>query len=358
MAQSGPVNVVFDSSSLRGLRPGSIMANRLRELVQLDAVAVYVPWIVEQEVSTGLAGDAQPLNARQRRAAAWFPRRERDRAREAFESVDNFLRDSERLVEAGVKEFLDSLKAERLSLPRNAAEQVFADYFSGHPPFGKRKSRNDIPDAFIKRTIESAAASLAEPLHVVAADERLRVACSSISGVVVSARIDEVLKLPTLAPAVPECDFRAFFREVSPSVEAAIEDAIGEAVTHSEVTSHIFPSDNQDATITAYGSMTDLQIDFDGLEVISERVALISVECCLEDCLLNLYIFKSDFWAGDYNEHFSVSECDWNDHYLEAQTELNVNVSAVLAVELERAGDRYALRELEISRIDHLAVPE
>ena len=159
----------------------------------------------------------------------------------------------------------------------------------------------------------------------------------------------------------PRADVVALWAAIEPVARPGIIDALEHRLAHYEVESPAFPSDNNDATLSGVGSVEDLEVTVEDVE--RDGIAItIPFSCRVTGSLADLLIFKADFIALE-DARFSVADDDWNDHYLQAEVEVDLFVrgTAKLSLKLvERAlvPDSFAITELDEVTVTAPSVPE
>jgi len=133
--------------------------------------------------------------------SSWASLRQRREA--MLDSVDSLVGESVAACLAAFRLWLENTPVIVHPISPQHADQVFASYFTGSAPFSQKRSRKDIPDAFIWRSIEDLTLSAREVL-LVTGDEGLRVAAVSKETVKPFASLDDLLELPELSSALRE----------------------------------------------------------------------------------------------------------------------------------------------------------
>lgn len=353
-----PTVIFIDSSTLRGLSPRGNEARALQGLVSVKAVEIHVSTVVEREVGTALADEprvSMPLN--------WAPDAAHAKLKEAFE----LLRTSGPVIEKGVKEWLDKLGAIRHAPTGKETKRVFNAYFEGKPPFKGKKNRSDMPDAFIVESLRTYASGASDKIYFITKDVKLSEAAALVPKVEVRSELLALLTEIDIARPVLLDEMLAFCRIHVSDLESAISQQLGETLVRHELTAQPLPSDNGDATVSSYGEVTNIVFGMEDADPVGEDVVVIPFECIVDDCLLDFFVYKYDWYALDdeLSSRMSVADSNWNDHYVMLQTETALKVVARLLVEVSivenPAGGK---RELAVGDIDieidevNLAYPE
>ena len=109
-------------------------------LSSLDIYGFVVPWIVERELQTQFAGMVAKLSRDYYHATNWAPDDVRPALLQKLERLDDYAKSATEIMGRGVSERLSRLQAVR-AMPSAVADEAFADYFKGDPPFRSVKSR-------------------------------------------------------------------------------------------------------------------------------------------------------------------------------------------------------------------------
>lgn len=248
----------------------------------------------------------------------------------------------------GFSAWLDDVDAERHPITEGAAAATLDAYFAGRLPFKTQKSREDLPDGFIHACIaEFARGSSERPTHVVVQDKALLAALENVAGVTVHPNWASLLRCEALS----NCDdarFRALWRVQEPVIRAKFIEAITSKLAGAEVCSRAFPSDNQDATITMVGEVTDLQIDIAEARTVGADTVEVPFSCDVEGCYGDLFIFKSEYFSSE-DDRFSLIDGDWNSHYVFAQAEIDLALEGSFLIDFKESVDR---SKVEIDSIE------
>jgi hypothetical protein len=172
------MNLFLDTSFIRSIARGSLAERALQRVVDENNVIIHVSILVEMELASHLV----------------------DRGNHVPSCASEVVRNR-----------LNELRAVRHSFGAVDAGDVFELYFAGAPPFGSRKSRNDLPDGFIFVAIRALADSGVGPIDVIASDRRLRRACEQLKNVTAHADISNLMS--GISPAVAAWDIRQICKE-------------------------------------------------------------------------------------------------------------------------------------------------
>ena len=175
-------------------------------------------------------------------------------------------------------------------------------------------------------------------MHVVVGDKALRAACGRLPSVQVHEDLRDLFRLPGVAPHHLASEMRVFWKQNAALLETEIARDVGNALPGRDIESDAFPSDNGEATIDSFGDVSNVAVDPDTLDPISDTAFTATIQCEVSESIANLFIFKADYPGLD-DERYSVADWDWNDHYLQAQAYVDLRVDAEVQVEVKRMPD-------------------
>jgi len=123
-----------------------------------------------------------------------------------------------------------------------------------------------------------------------------------------------------------------------------------------DVTSEVFPSDNQDATITMVGDVSDLQIDVGESGMVGTNTVGVPFSCEVEGCFSDLFIPKWEYFTSQ-DKRFSLFDDDWNSYYVLAESDINLAFEGSFLIKLKESADRSNV-EIESIEIVHVDEPQ
>ncbi|HDZ3764040.1 TPA: hypothetical protein RSW74_003472, partial [Vibrio cholerae] len=137
--------------------------------------------------------------------------------------------------------------------------------------------------------------------------------------------IDLIADLPAIFKAINE------FEENEAELQSRISRAIGDYIIGSVITDSTIPDDNNEATISSFGEVEDIELELDNLLYYGSGSVGIPFQLEI-DVYAYFYIFKADYYAMGYR----LSVSDHNDHYFEAEDEFRVTVRGIATVKFDR----------------------
>ncbi|UCV19537.1 PIN domain-containing protein [Ferribacterium limneticum] len=246
-------------------------------------------------------------------------------------------------VNAALPKWIESIGGSKLPLTKKDAQAAMEAYFLGKPPLTVAKEREDIPDAFIFQNISQLARNHV-PLVVIAEDGKVFNASAALDGVRAYKSLAEFIELPDIQDEILELDVVdnlsalrvAFKNQESESGEVAylMEHHVGQKLYGRTVHSRTIPDDNNEGTITSYWHPTDLALDYDELHYFGNGEFGLPFKFDMT-VSITYYIFKSDFYLMDEEKMPSVS--DHNDHYFEAESEIDIHVEGLVKLSIDPA---------------------
>lgn len=232
-------------------------------------------------------------------------------------------------------------------------ERSLADYFVGDPPFRSVKSRQDLPDSLIWRSILDIGQQHGT-LHFVAKDGGFHNASKQAGPVVVHHDLDAFIQLPECQEALQrlpsEAQYRSLARlkELLPSTKEYLSEVVYTylqiALDGREVVDRRIPDDNHQGLVIFVGDSKDLEFDFDGAELYGEDEIGFPFEV-QTTCTLNYAIVKSDFGLLDEDKVERISINERSDHYYDADEDYQFRVTGLLTLKLD--GEKLERKNLD-----------
>src|SRR5437764_11357445 len=147
----------------------TFLAARARE----GTLQIFVPWITNQEVLTGIRDQVEDLTARKKleTGLAEIAKGQADDSPlsalqlAAQQTRERIYLDTRNKYEA----WISSAQAEILPMTTEQANGAWKAYFAGAPPFRHPKSRTDLPDAFAFQALVELAGKIG-PVHFIVED--------------------------------------------------------------------------------------------------------------------------------------------------------------------------------------------
>ena len=169
------IHLVIDTSIFRQDPQRKTVAFRsIEQLGERGHLCIHIPYFVKHEFLSHLKEEFVD-------SVLTFQKCTKDLKRKvSMLGIKTTIRPSERQIEHLCKaiegkidqDFLKwtkKTKAKTLTISNHHGKRVANDYFSGNAPFSGRKSRKDMPDAFIFQSVRDLSRKF-DHLHVVAAD--------------------------------------------------------------------------------------------------------------------------------------------------------------------------------------------
>lgn len=150
-----PIHLVIDTNILRSNPPYKYREEyeSLQRLIENDIVIFYLHYVVKEEYKTQIKELYLNLLADINKNLTQLAKKhfsDTQTIENILRSIDNIEKDTNIKIENSIKEdFYDKLQAKELIIQPNDTNLMFSKYFEGLPPFENKKSRKDIPDAFI-----------------------------------------------------------------------------------------------------------------------------------------------------------------------------------------------------------------
>lgn len=332
---ANPIPIVFDTSVLTPIRPSNPPAEirLLKRLAVGGHVRLLVPEMATREWLSQLSAPATGAIGRLQKAVSDINRHDSTRNQDAWTRTgvaktltDDVLKALAELPhEWHVAKFYE-LGFRSLSLQEDDWRGVLDLYFGGEPPFGRIKSRKDIPDALV---CAGALRALGDnPLTVfVCHDARLRKAIESKGGAVAKSLTD-LMRSDIIAQMHSNPKFALWWEEHlneiinnlrgnSDELREYLSDEIPSSVCSEFVHHYDIPDENNEAYVDGYGEMSDLEFAWDKSESLGEGIVSIPITFDV-DLLLSFSVPRWD--AFDVPDWVSVSFGDFEKtHYFDAE---------------------------------------
>lgn len=274
-------------------------------------------------------------------------------------------------TEQALPNWIASISGKRHPITEVQARAAMEAYFLGLAPLKAAKVRDDIPDSFIFQVI-SELAKTNTPLVIIAEDEKIAQASEALAGVSVYRSLSGFIESQPVQAELLDLDIIKNLPSIRKTIEAyeqkdgqialLLTQNGGEAIVRKTVHSQSIPDDNHEATITGYYDPADVDLKFEELNYFGYGefglpftfTATVSIA---------YYIFKSDYYCLDESKMPSVS--DHNDHYYEAEEDIDIEVSGMLKLSFAPAGLKTLTEDnidehisIDIDSIDDVAVQE
>lgn len=259
---------------------------------------------------------------------------------ELEKDADNILSDAEDQIVIWAKK----IGAVSYPLCIDQAQLALEAYFKGLPPLKSIKNREDIPDSFIVQSIHKLSEET-KVIHVVANDIKVResfvddsnfITYESLPDFINSQLIQDKLKdFDVIENIGPILDALKIHENHDKDIDIFLSQNIGESVMYKTIADSSIPDDNNEATINSYGESKDIEIDFDAAKYYGNGLLGLPFQLTMS-VYAYYYIFKPDYYSMDSDNQHVPSVADHNDHYFQAEDELEVNIYGLLSLTLNR----------------------
>ncbi|EGQ8118640.1 PIN domain-containing protein [Vibrio cholerae] len=317
----------------------------VKKLSGANYLKVKVPYVVLREFQTqqrelckqDLDKSLSGINALLRRPLSTEKLDEIKAIKQTVEdSYDNTLEISENYF----NNWLHSIGGMVIPLCEEQALNAMEAYFKGDAPLTGLKNREDIPDSFIVQAINKII-KISPKVVVIAEDAKVKNAFSDNDKVDCYEQLSDFIKTLPVQDKLKDIDliadlpaiFKAIneFEENEAELQSRISRAIGDYIIGSVITDSTIPDDNNEATISSFGEVEDIELELDNLLYYGSGSVGIPFQLEI-DVYAYFYIFKADYYAMGYR----LSVSDHNDHYFEAEDEFRVTVRGIATVKFDR----------------------
>lgn len=348
MTSHDSIHVVIDTSVLRQSPPTHAALEHLAAAARLKRVTLHVPELVVGEVVGGLADDLRIHHkylAHLKRAVEWSLEHPRQaQLLKAIASVQAYADACEQHITAGLGNWLTASKAVADRVSDADTRRVFTQYFAGEAPFGGRRQRKDIPDAFIYDGVRRLSDE-GKTICVVVADKALAASLATLKSVSVFTDVHELLTSKPFRSAVAGAESTVLdsvwlgktlerLKGARRAVQRLAAIAVQDAVRNAEVTGSL-PSDNSDAVLGDCGDLDITEVKWETSARTGDHEFSVSVLAHTDAAYLELFIHKADYWS--LGSGYDLIDADWNDHYVFASTERPLDIEAVVEIQLTSA---------------------
>jgi hypothetical protein len=349
-------------------------------LAQQGIVKIYVPEIVRREwlshFEEELTGALKSLRDAERRVAT-HPLINNISASYKLSNHDAELKVTDdntdtlcKAVTDKVDKLLQEIRAEVIPIDKKHGQDVMDSYFVGHPPFGKARNKDDIPDAFIYETAKDLSREVGM-VHFVVADAALGTACKKIKNSKVHKSIYELLKSNEIEEARRDIKLEMYWSnwlaaykpklpDLSSILVSKLESQVVDALAYKYVEHSLIPDDNQEANIVGVYEPSDVEIDWNSMDDLGGGWFSVPVSFQIE-VEAEFYIYRSDAYHAP-DGVWVIYDDPEEHHYFEAGGTLDIEVHAVVSVRIAEDmimnngfGD---LDEIRIEKIETMEVIE
>lgn len=340
-----PIRVVFDTNvySQDKFRLGQDFKT-VGSLCKSGDVELLVPYIVRREFETKLHANASEvvanfMKAAKRLASGPIPT---DLRSELDSFIEKLSTQKEEVIashDACFAAWLSDHGASILELDPAHAVGAMRAYFDATPPFRSAKRREDIPDAMIYRAVLTLATN--SPLAFVCADQKLARALKNEPNVVVyntlgqfiaSSAVQALIAQPGGArqPAEILMALKALSTGESNLLRGYVSDHGSEDLAGTMFSSPSIPGDDREAYIAMFGSLEDIEFDWDNAVHHGGYVFVVPF-CGQGPFEISYYVPMSDIHeikerGGTYSPH--------NDYVVEANEETELSVRGTLRIQI------------------------
>jgi hypothetical protein len=307
-------------------------------LSKAETLKLYLPYVVEKEFLTQQAASCREEIDKAARALQTLAQRSLPKELgDLLSSVDSELEKNKPALlfseEQNFNAWLSLIRAERIAVCSEQAVQALDAYFHGKAPLKLAKNRKDIPDSFVFQAIVKLASDDKE-LVFISADNKIRDAVNTLPNVSTFENLKAFAQSPNIQNLVTQEEEKQkiqIFKDRLPVNQLAIkcfhntiQSSIGDKVLWKDVDS----DGGSDATITSYGSPSEPSLCWEDLSYYGDGNFSLPFVVTM-DVIITYYIAKSEWSCMDEDEAPPVT--DHNDHYYEAEGEIEVKIDGVLS---------------------------
>lgn len=317
----------------------------LSKLINEFKVQLFIPEIVKREFISQRTDEYEKTVEKAQNSLGDILRKKiDDRLRQRLETMlKDFKIIKEDIISCPERELSDWLfkvRAENLQIESNHTRPVFDAYFKGEKPFRTKKSREDIPDAFILESIRNLSSEHDE-IHAVIHDNNLRDACQQIGNVETYPSLQDFINSETVKPVLEKLEaidkalpkIIEMLMEYSKILDDMIESEIANRLAGETITDAGVPDDNDEATISGVYEPDKVDYQFDEIFTFGDDTIIVPFNFATR-VTVYYYVFKSEAYILDEERLESISLTDHNKHYYEAEEELEIEVQGDLSLQV------------------------
>lgn len=343
------VNIFIDTSVLprHPWRRGQAM-DTLVELAQSGAVQVITSEVVvrerESQIRKDVLGNVEDLGQAIRclKRQPWLEELSSSKTIDELASNEGRMsREAAEIAARVMRNLIEDLKAEVLTVSDMDGSWVIDAYFEGRPPFREVKAKEDFPDGFIFCAAEQAARRYGG-IQFICADGRLKASLDRSPRSVVYGGLKEffeseigielqnTLRFARLWVPAKRKETLEFLPTVATSLASRVEVLVRDNLEDTVIQDSCIPEDNSEATITCANDVSDVDFDWTKLDEIGPGWVEVPVTATA-DVELWFRIFRSD--AYDVPDWVNVDYGDpEKEHYFDAYGQLKVRVATSLII--------------------------
>jgi len=242
--------------------------------------------------------------------------------------------------------FCTKLGIEKVDIEPHHVKEVFSKYFKGFTPFKNKKSRDDIPDAFIFECIRNIKSKETNTV-VLVGDSELSNACKK-NNTTVFKSLEDFINHNEIQNILTEHRLFSSFighLKLNNSIENFLANYHIKELENITIRNHQIPSDDNSAQITGIYTPENIECDFANLVHYGNKKIGVPVTFDIE-VTAQLFIFKSAYYAEDHD--FSSPE-DWNDHYYSVESEYLLNVESTVVIDISQID--FSVSDIDLDEI-------
>ena len=349
--------VFLDTSVLPRNADGNQDTRVLAELVQANIIEVFLSDIVISEWTSQrtieFENKAYGVKKAERdlRRHPWSE--DLGKTAELEKLLENLASNAKAIALRKCEAFFQNLQSQEIAIDASDAKAVFAQYFDGLLPFSEKKSRKDIPDAFILAALDRL--SRQQSVFAGIQDGRLREAASKLQQVSVFENVKALVT--SLKPLLDQKNhfekLKAILQADADAMKSTLSDLVEDAIQGFEVEHSAIPDDNNLATVHGAEGFKNIEFDWDNVHDYEND--WISIPFTFTATVeLEFYVYRMDTFSVPDWVHVSMGDFE-KDHYFEASGSLRLQFKGDLSVkfsddeiEEEEWPDDFEIENLEV----------
>lgn len=344
------IHVVLDTNIYRGNPTrDNLHFKALEKLSKAGSLRLHIPYVVLREFQTEQRAIYSKDLAKAMSGLSGLSRKllDKDVLQKLNATKAKLEAESENILssaESQIINWADEIGAEPHALCLDQATLALEVYFKGKLPLQSAKSREDITDIFIVRSIYKLNSTI-NGIHVVAADGEIRDKFSDEETIATYKSLADFIGTKLIQDELKEADLignigplgaaARTYEDESSDILNFLSGNIGEAIAGKAFSDPSIRDDNHEANVSSYGEAEDINLDFSKISYFGNGQFGIPFDLKIE--ALGIYhILKQDYYCLDSEYEVVPSVQDHNDHYFQAEEDFELYVSGLVSFTIDR----------------------
>lgn len=354
------INIAIDTNAISKLKVSNASYKAIKRLVENEHLIVHIPYVVKREFETqaihGITAEYNKATASLKTLSNKVSRV--SKIKKIFDellSINEVITDN---VKESTQYFFDGWGSIIHDIDHTQAINSLESYFQGTLPFRNPKDKNDIPDSFVCRGIESLKNNgNIDYLVVITNDNQVFNNFSGKNGYHLYRNIYDFLNIEPVQNSLKTLDlllktekYRKNPLDLIEKIECNTpilgdylkrnsgEFLYGKTISHASI-----PDDNDEAVINSFDDAEKVSIQFtDPIHYGEDQIGLYFELTIWVNA--HFYIHKPDYYIRNYN--FTVA--DHNEYYFEGEDAFHLRVTGIVSVKIDF--ENFDIDDFELSK--------